>query len=252
MVLVAALWPAALSAEVTVPDTGQYVVDRAGIVPAATESKLGDWLRELEQKTTAQVKVLTVKTIDGEDVFGFAQRHFDLWKLGKKGKDNGALIVLALDERKVRIHTGYGLEGALPDSWCGTLSRQIAAQYFKRGDYGPGLERLTIAVVNKVADEYGVQVGGVPAFRFRPQQRGGGSSLALLCPLAIFFILVMAVSGGRRGRRRGWFPMGPMIGGGGLGGGSFGGRGFGGGGGGFGGSFGGGGRSGGGGGGAGW
>jgi uncharacterized protein len=251
------LGPAMARSEVTVADTGAYVVDRAEIVPEATETNLANWLRELEQKTTAQVKVLTVKTTDGEDFFGFAQRHFDLWKLGQKGKDNGALIVLAIEERQVRIHTGYGLEGALPDSWCGTLSRQIASQYFKRGAYGAGIERMTIAVVNKVADEYGVQIRGVPAFRV--QDKRGGDAMSVVCIFVLVALVLMAVLGSsnrrNRGRRGGWFfPMGPSVfggsGGGGFGGGI--GRGFGGGGGGFGGSFGGGGRSGGGGGGAGW
>ncbi|MFB3115266.1 MAG: YgcG family protein [Nitrospirales bacterium] len=96
-------------AEVSIPDPGTFVVDTAGIIDASTERQLEGWLRELEQKTSAEVKVLTVPTIDGEDFFGFVERHAESWKLGKKGKDNGALIALALKERKVRIHTGYGL-----------------------------------------------------------------------------------------------------------------------------------------------
>ena len=81
-------------AEVTVPDPGTFVVDRAGIVDGRVEAQIESWLRELAQKTTAQVKVLTVSNLDGEDVFEFAQRHAELWKLGRKGRDNGALIVV--------------------------------------------------------------------------------------------------------------------------------------------------------------
>ena len=117
------LWIAALAllapasaGAVTVKDPGRYVVDTAGLIDAATERRMEGWLRELEQKTTAQVKVLTVPTTGGEDFFGFVQRHAEAWKLGRKGKDNGALIALAVKERRVRVHTGYGLEGVLPDS----------------------------------------------------------------------------------------------------------------------------------------
>jgi uncharacterized protein len=251
-------------AEVTVRDPGQFVVDQANIIDASTQQRLEGWLLELEQKTAAQVKVLTVPTTDGEEIFAFAQRHFDLWKLGQQGKDNGALIVLALKERQVRIHTGYGLEGALPDSWSGSLSREVAGQFFKRGDYAQGLYRMAVTVVNKVADEYGVTVAGVPAVRHQVRQRGGKISGFVCLLIALVVIIAMFAGGGRRGRhRRAWGGglgdalfwgaiLSQMSRGGGSswGGGSHGG--FGGGFGGFGGSFGGGGSSGGGGGGASW
>ena len=102
--------------EILISDPGTYVVDTAGVIQTSDRRQLEGWLRELEQKTTAQVKVLTVQTTEGEDIFSFVQRHAEAWKLGQKGKDNGALIALALQERRVRIHTGYGLEGVLPDS----------------------------------------------------------------------------------------------------------------------------------------
>ncbi len=77
-------------AEMNVAQTGEYVVDAAGVIDTKTKTEIEGWLKELEEKTTAQVKVLTVKTDDGEDFFRFVQRHYDLWKLGKKGKSNGA------------------------------------------------------------------------------------------------------------------------------------------------------------------
>ena len=131
--------PALSWGEVSVPDPGTYVVDNARASSIlGTERRLEGWLRELEQKTTAQVKVLTVQSTDGEPFFNFVQRHAEAWKLGRRGKDNGALIALALKERKVRIHTGYGLEGALPDSWAGSASRAVASQFFKQGQIFPG------------------------------------------------------------------------------------------------------------------
>lgn len=253
-------------AQTTVADTGQFVVDKADVIEPQTRVRIEEWLKQLESKTTAQVKILTVKSLGDEDVFSFSQRHFDLWKLGKKGKDNGALIVFSLEPHRVRIHTGYGLEGALPDSWCGTLSRDIANRFFKAGNYSAGLEQLAAAVVNKVADEYQVAIIGVPAVRHQaPAEFSWGGLLCALIFLAIFIPSLLALIaylstregeetwGRGRRRQKGWgsawldlFPSGGSTwtssSGGGFGGG------FGGGGG----SFGGGGSSGGGGGGAGW
>ncbi|MCH7885569.1 MAG: TPM domain-containing protein [Planctomycetes bacterium] len=134
--LVLGVAPKALRAEVTIRDPGSYVVDRAGIIDDRVERQLEGWLRELEQKTTAQVKVLTVSSTDGEDVFGFVQRHAELWKLGRKGKDNGVLIVVVPkspgQKGIVRIQPGYGFEATMPDSWCGSLARGIRDQYLKK------------------------------------------------------------------------------------------------------------------------
>ena len=183
--------PTLARGEVTVADPGTFVVDQADVIDAPTQQRLEGWLKELEQKTTAQVKVLTVKTLGDEDVVSFSQRHIVAWKLGQKGKDNGALIVLSLEPRRVRIHTGYGLEGALPDSWCGTLSRDAAAHFFKTGDYSAGLEKLTTAVVNKVADEYHVAIGEAPDFRH--QAPGGFSPGGVVCAFVLVAIVLPAI-----------------------------------------------------------
>lgn len=255
--------PLPAHAQPTIADTGDFVIDKAAVVDASTRARLESWLEELEKKTTAQVKILTVPSLGEEDVVTFSQRHYDAWQLGQKGKDNGALIVLSLEPHRIRIHTGYGLEGALPDSWCGTLSRDIAARFFKDGKFSAGLEQLTAAVVNKVADEYHVAVIGVPAVRHRPQGEfsPGGLACALVLLVIVLPALIALVSSfsqqrgrnrwgrGRRGPVWGpaWYDMFPRGGSTWSGGGGFGG-GFGGGGG----SFGGGGSSGGGGGGASW
>jgi uncharacterized protein len=245
---------AAAEAKVTVEQTGDYVLDTANVIDPATETEISGWLQQIEDKTTDQVKVLTVPTIDGEDFVGFAQRHYDLWKLGKKDKGNGALIVLAVQEHKIRIHTGYGLEGVLPDSWCGSLSRKIAQEYFKRGAYSDGLKQLVIAVVNRIADDAGIKLG-TPQFRHQ-EGNADNNGLVLLVILIVMIIIFYSYwqqsrmqRGGRGfGGTIGPFPpsiyVGPWdgsFGGGSSGGGTFGG-----------GSWGGGGMSGGGGGGASW
>ena len=184
------LCPTGVLGEVSIPDPGTFVVDTAGIIDASVERQLEGWLRELEQKTTAQVKVLTVPSTDGEDVFTFSQRHAEMWKLGQQGKDNGALIVLAVKERKVRFQTGYGLEPILPDSWTGSISREVASRFFKQGQYSQGLFQLVVVTANRVADAQQVKLSGMP--RSRPQGRGGsrGAFGAGLIPILILFGLL--------------------------------------------------------------
>ncbi len=243
---------------VTIQDPGTYVVDRAKIIDDGVERQMEGWLRELEQKTTAQVKVLTVPTTDGEDFFTFVQRHAVLWKLGRADRDNGVLIGVAMKEREDRIHVGYGLEGVLPDSWCGSLRRQDIVPNFKQGRFSDGLYQAVVAVANKIADDANVSLTGIPDFRHRQGRVAprGVKCGAGLVPIIVLILVVSAMSRRRRHYGR-W-------GGGGLARGLFwgsvinsmmssgrrsGGRGFGGGfgGGGFGGSFGGGGGFGGGG-----
>ncbi len=238
-----ALLAPAAGAAVTVKDPGTYVVDTANLINADTQRKMEGWLRELERKTTAQVKVLTVPTTQGEDFVGFVQRHAEAWKLGLRGKDNGALIALTVRERRVRVHTGYGLEGVLPDSWAGTASRRVANDFFRTGQYAQGLLALTVATANRVADAARVKLTGAPDYRIRGGRRRvtgagiGGSLMPLL--LMLFFLgslrrrrhrtawggrgaasglLMGAVLGSLLGGGRSWgAPMGGGFGGGGGG-----------------------------------
>jgi len=202
--LVAACSAGRAAAEVTVRDPGTRVVDEARVIDANTKQKLERYLEELEQKTTAQVKVLTVREDEGEDIASFAQRHFDLWKLGKKGKDNGALIVLDVGDHKVRIHTGYGLEGALPDAFCGTLSRKVRDEFFRAGRYSEGIHEMAVAVANKVADEQGVKLEGVPDIRHQVNAATNSSAAFVLLILAAIVIFFVYVSMRRQHHRRMW------------------------------------------------
>jgi len=186
---------AAARAELTIQDPGTYVIDRAGVISEMRINKTEELFGLLEQHTTAQVKLLTIQSTEGEDFFGFVQRHAELWKLGQKGKDNGALIVISVKDRQIRIQTGYGLEEALPDAWCAAVSAD-AAQHFKASDYTEGVVRLTVATANEVAAYYGVTLPEVPEFRIQPPrvpQRtlfcGGG-----FVPLIILIIIVSSLS----------------------------------------------------------
>src|SRR5262245_38316835 len=241
------------------PQPNTHVADYAHVIDASSTRQIDGWLTELEQKTTAQVIILTVNSLDGEPIEKFTIDLMSKWKLGQKGKDNGVLMCVAVKDRKYRIEVGYGLEGALPDSWCGSIAREYFVPNFRTGNFGRGLYQATTAVANRIADEYHVKVSGLPAVRHRRRNdNDSGLALGMVIFFVIIFISIVSRGGGgsRGRRRRGWggfwwgYGLGNMTsgswggsssgwssGGGGFSGGSFGGGG--------GGSFGGGGASGG-------
>jgi len=229
------------------------VVDLAGIIDAAVETKLNQYLRELEQKTTAQMAILTVKSLEGQSIedFSITVAH-DKWKLGQKGKDNGVLLVVALQDRKYRFEIGYGLEGVLPDSLVGSIGRDNLAPYFKNGDYANGIYAASLAITNEIADEAGVKISAMPPVKKAYQVERKEESFDLFIGIlgvciGIGILLFVAIFGktGMGGRSAYWGgSLGRYVssglvrfGGGGGGTGGFGGGGgsFGGGGGGFGG-----------------
>jgi len=261
VVLLCGALPPAARAQQTLPRPRNHVEDRAGVLDPTSERRIDGYLTELEQKTGAQIILLTLDTTGGEDIFGFAMRHAETWKLGQKGQDNGLLITVAVKDRKYQILTGYGLEGSLPDAWLHLVREQYFVPNFKNNDFAAGLEQGTLAIVNKVAADAGVTITGLPQYpvsqaQYRRRGRSFGSSL--WCFIVAVIILSSLGGGGGRyyRRRRGlgswigpWLIFSALTGGarsswgGGFGGGGFGGGGFGGGsfGGGGGGSFGGGG-----------
>jgi uncharacterized protein len=220
-----------------------YVVDLAGIINDNLEAKLNAYLRELEKKTTAQVVVLTIKSLDGEDIAGFSLRIAEKWKLGQKGKDNGLLITVALQDRKYRFETGYGLEGILPDSLVGSIGRQYIVPYFKRGDYSTGIFNATLAAVRIISDSEGVEITGMPEIKVRQEAKGKRvkgigpfDAIIIFAVFAVFIflfikhprlLLLLMLSSSMGGRRGGWSGGGGFDGGGfgGGGGGGFGGGG---------------------------
>jgi uncharacterized protein len=249
---------------VTIADQDTPVIDEAHVFDPASREKLIDLLHQLKLHTGAQVKVLTVPGLGDEDIFTLAQRHYDLWKLGKKGEDKGALVVLAPKEHKVRIHVGYGLEGVLPDIWCGSISRQAAKLYFARNQYSQGLTKIVEAIAQRISDDAKAPLAGLSKDPLPLPDEGAGDGTAVFVVLFLIFIVALVVVGqiqrrqqARWGTRkpgfgRSYFPYSPggLFSSGGGGGWSSGGWGGGGGGGGS--DFGGGGSSGGGGGGASW
>jgi uncharacterized protein len=122
-----------------VPYLSGRVVDNAEILKSQTRSALTEKLKAHEQKTSNQIAVLTVPTIGDESIEEYATRVFESWKLGQKGKDNGALLVIAPKDRKLRIEVGYGLEGTLTDVASSRIIRNVITPAFKAGDFDKGV-----------------------------------------------------------------------------------------------------------------
>ena len=219
-----------------IPQTpSHYVVDLAGIINDDVELRLDRYLQELEQKTTAQVVVLTIISLEGESIeeFSISTAH-EKWKLGQKNKDNGVLLVVALKDRKYRLEIGYGLEGILPDSLVGSIGRKYLVPYFKKGDYSTGLYGATLALISEIASSEGVEITAMPTFQGHTHDDRSplaGIILLILLPflLVILALIASRVSGRREGREDYWYSGGGFGGGGGGGfgdgGGSFGGGG---------------------------
>jgi uncharacterized protein len=116
------------------------VTDNAQIISDETRKTITERLKAHENRTTNQIAVLTVPSLDGIGVEEYAAAVFSAWKLGQKGKDNGILFLVAPHDRRVRIEVGYGLEGFINDGLAGGIIRDTMTPYFKKGDYDSGIE----------------------------------------------------------------------------------------------------------------
>jgi uncharacterized protein len=150
-----------------------FVNDFAGVISDDTERQIAEMGKELEAKTGAQVVLVTLDTLDGEDIENYANELFNKWGIGQKGEDNGILILNSVGDRLIRIEVGYGLEGAVPDIKTAEIRQEYMNPYLKDGDYNAGLYGGYAAVVGEVAKEYGAVIGE----DFKEQQRIPSSSV---------------------------------------------------------------------------
>ncbi len=246
LLLVCMLFPLGVLASEGQP--ASYVVDNAGVIEEGARSRLAGLLQELEQKTTVQMIILTVPSTEGIPIEQYSLQQAEKWGLGRKGKDNGLLMLIAVKDRKYRFETGYGMEQILPDSMLGSIGRSYLVPAFKAGDYTKGVMDATSVIALTIADAQGIKLSGLPEVR-QSGRRPHGSPIGAFLGVIIFVIILSSLSRSRSGGLLQAILLGTLLGGGGRGGsggfGSFGGGGFGSFGGGGGGGFGGGGASGG-------
>ena len=132
---------------VDVPYLTGRVVDEANILSPAVEQDISRMSERHEKATGDQIVVLTLPSLEGESIEGYATRVFEAWKLGQKGKDNGVLVIVAPNDRKMRIEVGYGLEGALTDAAAARIIREVMTPQFKSGNFEAGIQDGVNAIV---------------------------------------------------------------------------------------------------------
>lgn len=250
IVLLSAL-PAVAERVEDLPKPTDWVADFAHVLSPDAVQRLDALCSELSHsKTNAQIQIVTVKTLDGDDAADFANRLEERWKIGKKGSDRGILMLLAIEDRKRWIEVGYGLEGILPDAKVGDIGRSMVPALQAR-DYDRAVTGGVVQIANVIATDAGIslQDQGMPQQRTVRREQRHGSAIGVIFRIILIVLVLLFL--GARGLFG--FGLGMLFGGGGRwGGGGWGGGGggWGGGGGGFDGS--GGGQSGGGGAGGSW
>ncbi len=229
------------------PSPPQLVNDLAGLLSLQQQRMLERKLVSYNDSTSTQIAVVIERTIEGDDIFDYTYRLAEAWGIGQRDKDNGVLIFVAAEDRQLRILTGYGVEGFLPDAMAKRIVDDVIVPQFRNGKYYEGLNNATTTIIRLSKGEYTADdIGG-------RRDEGGIPPIVIFIIIIIIFILLSRANGGGGGyydddddggyyrggryermpRRRGgggWVVVGP--GGGGSwspgGGGSIGGGGFGG------------------------
>ena len=184
-----------------VPEVQTSVYDYAGMMSKADARTLEQKLINYSDTTSTQMVVLTIASLEGNEIAIYATELAHKWGIGQQGKDNGILILVARDDRKVTIRTGYGVEHLLTDALSRRVIEQVITPAFKQGDFYGGLDRATTVIMEIMSGEY----------QGTPNEVGGGERFPALL-IAIFFIIMLIIlsrinrrGGGRNRGRRGGF-----------------------------------------------
>jgi uncharacterized protein len=212
-ILCCASLPSALAQQKKFPAYTGHVNDFANVLDQQTKEKLELWLTNFENMTGTQIAVVTVTSLDGRPIEEYANELYRAWGVGAKTgehKDKGALLLVAVQDRRTRLEVGYGLEGDLPDGLAGEIIRRMRPG-LQQGKYSEAMTTGVRTLLDTLAEKWNVNIAGIEdrryAYHAPPQQPLGGGAASLLCLLVgllIFFLLISALSkAGRRGGGRG-------------------------------------------------
>ncbi len=169
-----------------IPGYSSYVNDYAGVITEKDKASMESVAKEVEDKTGAQIAVLTVKSMAPyASIEDFGMAVAEKWKVGQKDKDTGIIIILAMEERKVRIEVGYGLEGIFNDARTGRILDNTILPYFRGGDFSAGLRRGMFKIADTIGTEMDVELDE----RAKMQDNSFTESLCLL----LFFIIFVSI-----------------------------------------------------------
>ncbi|MDQ5985355.1 MAG: hypothetical protein CSYNP_01064 [Syntrophus sp. SKADARSKE-3] len=204
-------------AQEAMPKPKGAINDFAGVIPAEAKSQMENLSREVLQKTGTAIIVATVSTIGEDEINGYVNTLYSTWGIGKKGENKGVLIFVAVKERKMRIETGYGVEGILPDGLVGEIRDKYMIPYFRQGDFGKGLLNGMTAIASVIAKDANVTLTGNPKVETPHGRKKGRQGLSPFTIVALI-VVVLLVLGTRQGRDMLPFLIGFILGGGGRGG----------------------------------
>ncbi|HWP56592.1 MAG TPA: YgcG family protein [Candidatus Acidoferrales bacterium] len=183
-----------------VPPLSGRVNDLARLMPPERARRLEERLAQFEQQTGHQIAVLTIPSLEGDSLEDFSIRVAESWKIGQKGFDNGAILLVARDDRKLRIEVGYGLEGVLPDAIASRIIREIIVPRFREGDYPGGIEAGVESILKVTSGE--------PLPQSVPRRSPPRSALAAYLPLLVFllaaWVFIFLGNMGNRYPRNAW------------------------------------------------
>jgi len=190
------LWvaPFCASAQLAVPEHGgRWVHDQANVLSSSAIAELEQMLKAERDSTSNQIAVLIIPSLQGESIEEYALRvaHKE-WKLGQADKDNGVLLLIALQDREMRIEAGYGLEGVLTDALSSRINRNEIAPFFRQGDYDSGVKAGVTAIIQSIKGEY--KNDDPPKRKSRK-----GSPFSTLIIIVIILIVLARRRGGRGG-----------------------------------------------------
>lgn len=216
-----------ISEKIPIPtvEDGVYVYDDGNIIDDDVETTINNMLVELEEKTEVEFAVITVEDLRGLEIEEYANNLFNTLGIGKKGEDNGLLLLISQPDERVRLEIGRGLEGFLNDAKCGRILDDYFVPYRENDEYTKGTELTVEATLNVLADEYDVQIQGLDEdlqVEEEEEEISGGFFIAIVIILVIIIVIIIIASSDDNYYGGGFFG-GGFSSGGGFSGGSFGG-----------------------------
>ncbi len=192
-------------AQLAVPEHGGvWVHDEANVLSASTKAQLEAVLKAERDSTSNQIAILIIPSLEGDDIDSYGLRVAEAWKLGTKDNDNGALLLISIKDRKVRIDVGQGLEGVLTDAMSSRINRNEIAPRFRQEDYDGGVSAGVIAIIQTIKGQY--------VNTDQPQRKRSGRSPWLTVIFIIVLLIIMSRK--RGGGIGGYWAAGTLLGGG--------------------------------------
>lgn len=176
------------------PTAGFFVNDFANVLDSETSRYIQGNSEVLQQKTTSQVVVVTIDSLEGAALEEYSLNLLRRWGIGSGDKDNGVLILLSIGDRVSRIEVGYGLEGALPDGKTGRIQDEYMLPWFREGNYSEGIRNGYTAIVKEIYNEYGIEgdlpQAAQPSNQSRPSRELSPLEALLLAAVAIVVLVI--------------------------------------------------------------